>query len=293
MIHVLFVPGMFGSTIEFILRSYTQDYMPMNAQIQSDGSMHSFKKQAHFLDTKSIAEFFTDHQKDTITTPIYPFNEQHLPEIINLLDQYIDPLDSCVLVYANSLEDAELNMLFQYHKIAFGTKIKIGLTIFCGNNEHNIVNWNSEYTHWSQMQLWELREWISLFYVDWCKEWQDSYYQTTSKFAKIKNTDILNNPYATFAGIIQHCGLTEKPGLLEFASNWKQAQQYIVDEYRLLGEIVDCSITNQSLSWQPINIVAEAIVQQRLRAKGYEIRCDGLNTFPTDSKTLYNLLEKV
>lgn len=293
MIHVLFVPGMFGSTIEFVLRSYTQEYAPINAQIQLDGSMHSFAKQAHFLDTKSISEFFKDCQVDSITTPIYPFNEQHLPEIINLLDQHIGPLDSCVLMYANSLEDAELNMLFQYHKIAFGIECNLGLKIFCGSNAHNIVNWNTEYIHWSQMQAWELREWFSLFYVSWCKEWQDSYHQAPSKFAKIKNTDILNSPYSTFASIIQHCGLTEKSGLLEFANKWKQSQQYIVDEYHLLGEIVDCSIANQSLSWEPINIIAEAIVQQRLRSKGYEIRCDGLNTFPTDSKTLYNLLEKV
>lgn len=293
MIHVLFVPGMFGSTIEFVLRSYTQEYTPLDAQIESDGSMHSFKKQAHFLNTKSVSEFFVNCQIDAITTPIYPFNKQHLPEIMNLLDQYITPADACVLVYASSLEDAELNMLFQYHKIAFGAKGKLGLEIFCGNNVHNIINWNAEYTHWNQMQPWELREWISLFYVNWCKEWQESCHQTPSKFAKIKNTDILNNPYATFASIIQHCGLTEKPGLLEFASNWKQAQQYVVDECQLLGEIVDCSVTNQNLSWEPINIIAEAIVQQRLRSKGYEIRCDGLNTFPTDSKTLYNLLEKV
>ena len=73
----------------------------------------------------------------------------------------------------------------------------------------------------------------------------------------------------------------------------QQAQQYIVDEFNLLDQIVECSITNQPLKWQPINIIAEAIVQQQLRAKGYEIRCDGLDKFPTDAIMFNSLLEKV
>jgi hypothetical protein len=291
MIHVLFVPGMFGTTIEFVLRSYTQEYMKINAHILDDGSMHSYHKQAHLLKSNQVEEFFKISQDDDcIITPIYPFNEQHLPEILVEYNKYTRPTDSFVIMYADSLQAAELNLLFHYHKIADG---KVGLIHLCGDNTHNIKNWNTDYTHWKQMQTWELREWFSLFYVDWCKEWQDSQYQVPSKFFKIKNTEILSNPYAIFSKIIKHCGLTEDTGLEEFSINWKQAQQYVVDEFNLLDQIVNNSIKGQQLSWQPINIIAEAIVQQRLRALGYEIRCNGLNTFPTDSKTLYNLLEKV
>jgi hypothetical protein len=293
MIHVLFVPGMFGSTIEFVLRSYTKEYTKINAHIQEDGSMHSYHKQAHLFAFDHIREFFKNSQEDAITTPIYPFNEQHLPEILVEFDRYTQPTDSCVLVHADSLRSAELNMLFQYHKIATGAKLNTGLQIFCGKNAHNIRNWNADYTHWSQMQVWELREWFSLFYVGWCKEWQDSQNQVPSKFAKIKNTEILDDPYAAFSKIIEHCGLTKQAGLEEFSATWKQAQQYVVDEYNLLDQIVSNSTTQQKFVWEPVNIIAEAIVQQRLRALGYEIRCDGLNTFPTDSETLYNLLEKV
>jgi hypothetical protein len=293
MIHVLFVPGMFGSTIEFVLRTYTKEYTKLDAHILDDGSMHTYQKQAHLLTCKHIEQFFRNFQEDAITTPIYPFNEQNLPEILLEFNKYTRPTDSFVLMYADSLQAAELNLLFRYHKIAVGTKLNMGLQIFCGDNVHNIKNWNSSYTHWSQMQVWELREWFSLFYVDWCSEWQDSQHQVSNKFAKIKNTEILNNPHTAFSNIIKHCGLTEQPGLAEFSATWKQAQQYVIEEYNLLGNIVESTVSNQQLSWEPINIIAEAIMQQRLRALGYEICCDGLNIFPTDSKTLYNLLEKV
>ena len=293
MIHVFFVPGMFGSTIEFVLRSYTQEYTKLDAHILDDGSMHSYYKQAHLLSCKHIEEFFRTSHEDAITTPIYPFNNQHLPDILIEFNKHTQLTDSFVIVHADSLRAAEINLLFKYHKIAAGTKIKSGLQIFCGNNIRNIQNWNADYTHWGQMQSWELREWFSLFYVDWCREWQDSQNQVSSKFIKIKNTEILDDPYAAFSKIIEHCGLTKQAGLEEFSATWKQAQQYVVDEYNLLDQIVSNSTTQQKFVWEPVNIIAEAIVQQRLRALGYEIRCDGLNTFPTDSETLYNLLEKV
>jgi hypothetical protein len=291
MIHIFFVPGMFGSTIEYIARSYSNELTPVSGKILADGSLHSFGKQAHFLDIEYVDNFFKSGNTIDVTTPIYPFREQKLPEILKHFDQNKMLNDACVLIHTDSVESAELNMLFQYHKISVG--LKLGLDIFCQSNEHNIKSWNSTYNHWSDMEIWQLREWVSLFYVSWVQEWIESDQQVGQQFLIVKNTDFLSNPIDTADKIFLHCNLTKKSELSEFLNQWKQAQQYIVDEYNLLGQIVDCAIANQNLPWEPINIIAEAIVQQRLRAKGYEIRCDGLNTFPTDSETLYKLLEKV
>jgi hypothetical protein len=291
MINIFFVPGMFGSTIEYVLRNYTYEHTPINAFICKDGSMHSYQKQAHLKDNQALAQFKINNQTCKITTPIYPFSQQHLPEILINFDATDN--DQNILVYADSQESAEINMLFQFHKIAFSPKSNFGLEIFSGNNEHNIVNWNPAYTSWLQMQPWEWREWFSLFYVSWIQEWQESKNQVPAYFLKIKNTNMLFDPLASLNKVINFCHLTAKPGLDDFVQEWKLKQQYIIDEFNLLGQIVTCTTNNQQMLWEPVNIVAEAIVQQRLRAAGYEIRCDGLNTFPTDSKTLYNLLELV
>jgi hypothetical protein len=289
MINIFFVPGMFGSTMEYVLSNYTYEHTPFDAFICKDGSMHSYQKQAHLTDNQSLAQFKINNQTCKITTPIYPFKQQYLPEILINFDATNN--DQNILVYADSQESAELNMLFQFHKIAFGSKLNFGLEIFSGNNEHNIVNWNPAYTSWPQMQTWQWREWFSLFYVSWIQEWQESKNQVPDYFLKIKNTDMLFDPLASLNKVINFCHLTAKPELDDFAQEWKLKQQYIIDEFDLLDQIVICTTNNQQMSWEPVNIVAEAIVQQRLRAAGYEIRCDGLNTFPTDSKTLYNLLE--
>lgn len=291
MIHVFFVPGMFGSTIEYVAKSYSNELTPVTGNILADGSMHSFKKSAHFGNSEHIDDFFKSDSVTEVSTPYYPFNKLHLPEILETFNKYPLINDTFVLMHAGTLDAAELNMLFQYHKISIG--LDIGLSIFCQGNEHNITAWNTTYNHWSDMEMWQLREWISLFYVSWVQEWIDSPACVDSRFLTIKNTDFLFNTVSTVNSIFNHCGITPKPELTEFLLKWRAAQQYIVDEYNLLGQIVDCSIDNQNLSWKPINIIAESIVQQRLRAKGYEIQCNNLNTFPTDSETLYKLLEKV
>lgn len=294
MIHVLFVPGMFGSTIEHVLRSFTEEYTPTSGVVANDGSMHTFSKEFHPY-SREVLESTVTLQPNSITTPTYPFKNSHLPEIIYILEQVSPSADTdrWVLLYAPDIRSAELNMLFQYHKIAFGARVRLGLEIFCDNNLHNVVEWDPIYTSWQDMQQWELREWLSLFYVGWTQEWIESQNQVSTGVLKIPYLDVLNNFAPTLNNIIKHCNLTQKPGLENFGKEWRSKQQYIVDEFELLEQIVSHTANGQDLAWQPIHIVAEAIVQQRLRALGYEIRCDGLNSFPTDSKTLYNLLEKV
>jgi len=295
MIHVFFDCGSFGSTIESVLHNYTDHSVPIDSKILDDGSMHSFLKEQHVTSVKILDDFL--HQgtsnSNTITTPTYPFKEFKLPTILehfSLSQSWAT--DTKILIFQPDLRACELNLLFKYHKVCI-SYINAGLDIIIGDNQHNIVNWNQTYTHWSQMKTWELREWLSLFYTGFVQEFIDAKDQVTDDWLKLTNTDILYNTKESLLKIINHCGLTNTKDLTDFVTKWQQAQKYIVDEFNLLDQIVDCAIANQPLKWQPINIIAEAIVQQRLRAKGYEIRCDGLDIFPTDAIMFNTLLEKV
>jgi len=278
---------MFGTTIEYLLRSFNNDFKKLECKLLPDGSMHAYKKEFH---PTSIDRILSQNSA-CIATPVYPFEEQHFPEILKIF-QDRGFIDLPILLYADSLRSAELNMLFQYHKIAVGSIVNIGLGIFCGDNTRNIVNWNKDYTHWNQMQIWELREWFSLFYVSWVQEWIDSQNQVPDNVLKISNTDMLFHTKDTVARIFKFCNTEIVGDIDSFIKEWSEKQQYIVDEFTLLDDICNNTINNIAFSWNPINIIAESIVQQRLRALGFEIQCDGLNNFPIDSKTLYNLLER-
>ena len=287
MIHVFFVPGMFGTTIEYVLRTFTLEYDSIDGVILPDGSMHSICKELHITQGDMLAGL-KKIQPRSITTPIYPFKDLHLPEILVHHEPYLGEKSRPILIYGSDLRSAELNILFQYHKIAADR----GLDIFCYKNSHNIINWNPTYTHWKQMRPWELREWFSLFYAEWVQEWIQSQHQISDSFLKITNTEVLYDTEKALTKMINHCGLTLDGDLGSFVTKWQMAQQYIVDEFHLLDQIVNSTINQTKFAWQPTHVIAEAIVQQRLRTHGYEMRCDGLDVFPTDSETLYNLLEK-
>ena len=80
MIHVFYVPGMFGATIEYVLRDFTNELEPTNALLGSDGSMHSFKRQ-NLPKNKSMLD---NIKMGEISTPPYPFGDLHLPEMLEL-----------------------------------------------------------------------------------------------------------------------------------------------------------------------------------------------------------------
>jgi hypothetical protein len=287
MINIFFVPGMFGSTVEYVLRTFTAEHDYPKLDIQNDGSMHLFFKECHPTSINDLGKFI----ESDINTPIYPFKECSLPEILKGFQNQIVSGKS-ILMYADSLQSAELNMLFQYYKIANGSVLKFGLDIFCNGNTHNIVNWNKNYQHWSELQHWELREWLSLFYSSWVQEWIVSQNQVPDSFLKIQNIDLLYNTKDALTNIINFTGLTISKPLDNFVNEWQQKQQYIVSEFNTLDQIVSNTLAQEDYEWKSLCIISEAIIQQRLRSKGFEIRCDGLNTFPTNTKMLYSLLEK-
>ena len=187
MIHVFFVPGMFGTTIEYVLRTFTQEYDSIDGFIKSDGSMHSFAKELHIFQ-QSMLQDFEKAQSNSITTPIYPFKTLHLPDILDYYKPYLGENNPSILLYANDLRSAELNILFMYYKISVG--LDQGLEIFCNGNLHNLIQWNPAYKHWKEMQPWQLREWFSFFYTEWTQEWVTSQNKVPANFLKFTNNII-------------------------------------------------------------------------------------------------------
>ena len=290
MIHIFYGCGSFGSTIEYVLQSSTVSNPSIEFPILDDGSMHSFDKQCHITEIDDV-ETILSLGDNSITTPIYPLATVKLPNLIDQFQQLPSwTHDHKILIYQPNLAAVEINLLFQYHKVCAGSVVQMGLEPIIGNNSHNITAWNSNYTHWSQMQPWELREWFSIFYPEYARELVQAAETVDSDWLVITNVDILHHPQQMFETVLEFCNLTFTDRINEFATAWQTAQQYVVDEFELLSNIVDSSIAGSNFTWPTLNIVAESIVQQRLRQKGFEIRCDGLNIFPTDAVTLHQLL---
>lgn len=285
---------MFGSTIEFCIRNFTVDYQTnlnnLESYILDDGSLHSFRKQFHPM-SADLYKQLLHLNTNSINTPIYPTVDKHFPELLELLKNNQNFLkNKNILLHAEDFSAAELNMFFQYEKIAIG--LKSGLDIFF-HSDNSLRQWNSKYNHWSDLDPWELREWFSIFYPSWIQEWIDSIQCIDNNFLSISNLDFLQNTKNELYKIFEYCNLTPNYNDLDnFLKIWQNKQNYIVEKHKLCDEIVNNSINNKFQSWNKLNFLQEAVIQKKLRDQGYEIRCWNLNEFPNNTEMLYNLLEK-
>lgn len=292
MIHIFFVGGTFGSTVEYVLRSHTCEYSLNLIPVSDDGSMHSVKWLSHHSSIRGLETYYQDHSnsKDIVTAG-YPCKDGDLVKLLEVHKKYSKADDHNILIYCNGKDFAEQNLLFMYHKIAAGKVVKTGLSTFVGGQKHDFTNWNQNCKSWKDLESWQFREWFSLYYPGILPNWINSQYQIESNFFLVSGNDILYNTIDTLTSIIKHCGLTINKNLVAFANEWQGKQQYILQEYQVVCKIVENTIQKKMYTWHPLNIIAESIVQQKLREQGYEIKCDGLNTFPTNSLDLHQLLE--
>ena len=288
MIHIFFVPGMFGSMIEMAVKSFTDFDGNFQPIVAADGSCHTFRKDLHVFDINHLLDRSPDA---AITTPIYPWRANHLDQVLDIFSNELAswPYDRKILIHAPNQMWAEINMLFQYHKIAKGAAKT--LEIFGGNvNLLDIQKWNRAYTHYSEMRTWEYREWLSLFYPEFIQEWIDSPKLVSDDFVVVTNQDIIESMPSTLEKIFDHCGVKIIKPFIDFCKHYVTKQQYVLEEYRLIKNIVEHTITKQTLSWNKISIVAEAILQQQFRQRGYEWYCEGLDNLPNNSQEFQKII---
>lgn len=293
MVNIFFVPGMFGSTLEYMLRNFTNEFDSVEGKILDDGSMHSFKKRFH-SDEQGIEKLFeTFNENIDITTVFYPEKTHNLKWIIENWPGNLSTSKNLLLT-AFTKNDAELVLLFQHYKIALNS-LNLGLSkIFF--NHINFTQWNVENKHWSDLHIWELRESFSLFYPKYVCEFIEKDCSYISNVKTISYTDFLYQPYKTFSNIVEHCNLSyNSNNITDFLQEWCTKQQYIIDEFNLITTIVDSTLRQINFDWHDrrLCIISEAIIQQRLREQGFEIQCWDLNSFPTNTETLSNILEKI
>jgi len=270
-INIFFVPGMFGTLLDYLISAETLDILIIDTQ----GTAHRHYKEFH---PRNIDEL-TQLTNQTVRTPIYPFrNNMPLQHVIDFLNN-----DRNIIVCAKDLRSAELNLLFSYHKVPGGPE-----SLFRDIN--NAAQWNKSYTTYKDMQVWELRECFSLYYTGLVSLWINP--QITGDYLRVFNTDLLFHTKNEFIRILGYVNQYDAKVTDDFVVYWQKSQQYITDEFLLIDQIVAHTLEQSTFTWEPISIISESIIQKRLRDLGYEIRCDGLNEFPSDSHTLYNLLEK-
>ena len=292
---IFYGPGMFGSTLEYVL-SNLQQKKPLAAEaIWADGSLHSFKKAAHIWEESAI-KYVDTLSAWQVATIIYPNQTLEFPKILEHVPNQLPQKN--ILIYSKRRSNSELNLLFQYYKISTGqagNHHSQGLSNFTNHGSDDYQNWNKDYTSWDDMQTWEWREWFSFYYSGLVSQWEESERQAPEKWLRIDNLSILNDFEYAIWRMTNHLDIpisnSQHNNVVEFALEWTDRQQYIVEEWQTINSIVRSVVEDFSYTWKPLCIISEAVLQNRLRQQNIELLCQDLNQLPTNSNDLQKVLK--
>ena len=187
------------------------------------------------------------------------------------VDVFINPVSGHYLDYLNNqLVKQENNDAISSFQKSFGS----------GYKTHFLAKWKTA-------SNWALREWASFWIID---QLLAAYVPIPT--VKLTTNDLFDTKKNVFTEIINHLGLTvavDDATMKHNQSNWIAQQRYHNSQHRCNRWVQD--IVNGINSVSPCQtILDEAYVQHCLREQGYEIRCDGLDIFPTNSSDLRELI---
>lgn len=309
MIVLTHIPGMPVQMVEHVIRNYTKEYEYETNDEQLDGNLYRFLQPDTKVDKgENIVETINKYKNsDTIIQLNYPMETVHADQVIRLVDENLHSQDKHVFFICEDMNSAELVYLLFYYRHAITAWRGLDqLYIDCTLNAHH---WNPDYTDYTLMQDWELRECFSICYSGIAEEWVDAQNHLNNSTIKVNFLDLMHKPHEAMKKIIIQCGLTltNEQDLDTYLSDWKNNQRKELEEFKLIEMIVEATLNDQHLDWETIepnagqflrgdtklNTVSEAIIQYRLRQRGYEILCSGLNEFPTNSRALRSVLVNV
>jgi hypothetical protein len=251
--------------------------------------MHSFVKEFHPLILDQLNTIPFDAK---IVTPVYPnLNLLSVAETIDEFKKILTSDDKVIFITQADLNSAERHELFAYYKIYPSLDKNYNKLFNLRFDLNNIQQWNKDYKSFDDMQYWEKREYLSLIYSKLCFEFLHAKDQKDDNWLTITTNDILFNFKKTIKNIINYLGLTFIDDELDnFFNEWRVKQQYILDNYQLIEKIVDSVITGQKLHWGGLSLVAEALIQYKLKLVGFDIQCFNLNDFPDNAAQLRSFL---
>lgn len=280
MIAIFFPPGAFGSTVEYSLREFGQELRKVSATVTSRGSMHSFVKEFHPLTLEQMKKIRLKEYE--VVTPVYPGNDGlDISVAVQKMTEFMPT--KTVFIHFDTVSQVDRNQLFCYHKITNFLKIVL---------RNKASDWNPAYSRVEHMQPYELREALSLL----TNQAQSQDYiavknQVPATWMCVTPDQILYDFEHTIARIIDYCELTPDPrtNLAEFYAVWFKHQQYILNEFHTVQQIIE-NLNNPDFNWNPVSIMAEAMVQAKLRQQNWEIACYNLNQFPTNIQDLRKVM---
>lgn len=284
--------GTYGTYLEWCLATLSSN-LTVVSPFNSNGNSHKFK--GNYVQGM---EGWHQRNKQLPVAPfvrLHPKTKQH-ESLSDNMNHLCDTADSVVYLYP----DRE-SILFLLNNVTY--------KIWHDWWEHNFnseIDIDKIYKNWpvdnnttiSNIPNWIKREFLSLYLMPaWLDqvEWYHPDRWSHSKCCVITVNQLLYDFENTINRIKIHCNLQFEKDIAELMPYHQQnlkLQKY-TNQDQLCNQIISSVINNQVFEWEELTLTSESWVQWQLRNLGYEIRCHGLDTFPTNSIQLKELLYTV
>jgi hypothetical protein len=289
---IVYNGGSYGTYLEWCLTSLTTSG-ELISPFTSLGNSHGF--------TGNLVNKFQDWQEYLISEQQHQFVRLHPKtskdeDLSNNLNHICNTVDSVVYIYPDP--DSLLLCVNNYL-----TKIWSNWWEFQINHylDVNLIyqNWPVDPTvNIEQMPRWIQREFLSFYLIPaWFSqiEWNhlDRWLHPNACSVTVK--DLLGDFELTLQRIQNHCGIKFVRPISDLIPyhNYNLTLQSGLGQDQLCNNIINATLAKEDLEWNTLLFGSEVWIQWKLRELGFEIECDGLDIFPTNSIQLRELLYPV
>jgi len=170
----------------------------------------------------------------------------------------------------------------------------------------SLIDVNKIYNNWpvsretpiSDIPIWIKREFMSFYLMpSWLSQIEWNHLDTWShpNCCVVTVDQLLHDFENTIYRIKTHCNLHFKKDVAELVPFHQQnlkLQKYITQD-QICNQIIDAVVNDQLFEWGEITLTSESWIQWQLRNLGYELQCNELDMFPTNSVQLRELLYSI
>ena len=290
-IPIAFSVGSYGTYLEWVLTTLSVD-QHMDPPFADTGSSHLFLGNhvennagwLRYVQGDQQHRFVRFHPKEKKYQSLSANLNQVLDSVDRMIYLYPDA-DSTLLVINNWLSKVRKDWWAHDIVSAQGLeKIHVNWPSCAGQSADDIPAWvRREFLSFYLMPAWQ--DQIEWYHPD---AWHDS------RCMIITVSELLYNFESCLSKLQQFANLSFKKNISEILPYHEimlELQQHRTQD-QLCKNIVETTINDSMFDWtgQEIPLPSQSWIQWRLRNLGWELACDGLDTWPTNSVQLKKLL---
>jgi hypothetical protein len=283
---IVYPCGGYGSFLHWCLSYFSGEIDINTTPFTPNGSAHRFdgimlrnvQSTTNFLNSDIATNFVRSHAMFD--------KEKNNNQFFDYISYYQNYFEKLVLITQDS--QSHLMILHNSH-----TKT-IELT-YDRLLKEIINNYKNRFGATDPVPRWQLREMISYFHESYHCYINDIYQPVYNKqVVNVPVRELVDNFESTLTGLFDQLDIpmVRTDLVPDIKHKWLSLQRFVNIDH-VCQQILTATVNGNNLEWQTLSIFDEAWIQWQLRNNKLEIRCDGLDKFPTNSLQLRELLYPV